>query len=303
MNFFGIGPFRLFFIFIIVVGLAMSYGSFTTALIIILAFLPSILYLYWLRNLEKVDREPWELLGQAFTWGALSSIFLALFISSSLIALSYGIFGEGTFMDIEIELFVGAVIIAPFVEEAVKPWGILRNQNMRKEVDELEDGSIYGASCGLGFASTENLFYGLGPGYLLGGTEGAVILVTARSLSSTLLHASATSFTGHGIARYIVEKEPFSVVIRHYAAAVAVHATFNASVIISPIYGFIVALIVAISGIEFTRRRIIDLDLRAADVAYQEQLSLQPSRDDWWKHSSDKWRDKGSSWENKKYRV
>ena len=132
MNFFGIGPFRLFFIFIIVVGLAMSYGSFTTALIIILAFLPSILYLYWLRNLEKVDREPWELLGQAFTWGALSSIFLALFISSSLIALSYGIFGEGTFMDIEIELFVGAVIVAPFVEEAVKPWGILRNQNMRK---------------------------------------------------------------------------------------------------------------------------------------------------------------------------
>tara|TARA_Y100000588_G_C14246440_1_gene921641 strand:- start:165 stop:1076 length:912 start_codon:yes stop_codon:yes gene_type:complete len=303
MNFFGLGPGRLIFIFVIVLGLAMSYGSFTTALIITLAFLPSIAYLYWLRNLEKTDKEPWELLGQAFTWGALSSIFLALFISSALITIAHGIFGDGTFFDVEIELFVGAVIVAPFVEEAVKPWGILRNQNMRKEVDELEDGSIYGAACGLGFASTENLFYGLGPGYLLGGTEGAVILVIARSLSSTLLHASATSFTGHGIARYVVEKEPFSIVVRHYAAAVAVHAVFNASVLINPIYGFLVALIVAISGIEFTRRRIIDLDLRAVEVAYQEQLLQQPSRDDWWKHSGDKWRERTNSWENKKYRV
>ena len=122
----------------------MAYGSFTTALIITLAFLPSILYLYWLRNLEKVDREPWELLGQAFTWGALSSIFLALFITSALITISYGIFGEGSFLGIERELFIGAIIIAPFVEEAVKPWGILRNQNMRKEIDELEDGSGHG---------------------------------------------------------------------------------------------------------------------------------------------------------------
>ena len=118
-----------------------------------------------------------------------------------------------------------------------------------------------------------------------------------------MLITCATSFIGHGIARYVVEKEPFSIVVRHYAAAVAVHAVFNASVLINPIYGFLVALIVAISGIEFTRRRIIDLDLRAVEVAYQEQLLQQPSRDDWWKHSGDKWRERTNSWENKKYRV
>ena len=100
MNFFGLGPGRLIFIFVIVVGLAMSYGSFTTALIITLAFLPSIAYLYWLRNLEKTDKEPWELLGQAFTWGALSSIFLALFISSALITIPHAILGDVTFFDV-----------------------------------------------------------------------------------------------------------------------------------------------------------------------------------------------------------
>ena len=300
MNLWGLGPFRLLFIFIFLIGLVMAYGSFTTALIITLAFLPSILYLKWLRNLEKVDREPWESLRQAFVWGALSSIFLALFISSALITLSYEIVGDGTFSGIEYELLVGAVIIAPFVEEAVKPWGILRNQNIKKEVDELEDGSIYGAACGLGFASTENLFYGLGPGYILGGTEGAVILVIARSLSSTLLHAGATAFTGHGIARYVIEKAPFSVVARYYMVAVAIHATFNAAIIVDPVYGFIVSLVVAIAGMEFTRRRIIDLDSRAVEVAHQERLMQQPSREDWWKHSGDKWRGKESSWSDKR---
>ena len=127
--------------------------------------------------------------------------------------------------------------------------------------------------------------------------------ILSREVQLSLFRIETQENRLPGSTPVLSEKEPFSIVVRHYAAAVAVHAVFNASVLINPIYGFLVALIVAISGIEFTRRRIIDLDLRAGDVAYREQLLHQPSRDDWWKHSGDKWRERTNSWENKKYRV
>ena len=59
-----------------------------------------------------------------------------------------------------VAIVVGAVIIAPFVEEFLKALGMMR-AGVKEEVDEVEDGLVYGAACGLGFAATENLMYGL----------------------------------------------------------------------------------------------------------------------------------------------
>ena len=43
----------------------------------LLSFVPAYFYLKSIRNSEKADVEPWETIGLAFVWGALSGIFLA----------------------------------------------------------------------------------------------------------------------------------------------------------------------------------------------------------------------------------
>ena len=43
----------------------------------ILSFIPAYFYLKSIRDSEKKDVEPWETLGLAFVWGALSGVFLA----------------------------------------------------------------------------------------------------------------------------------------------------------------------------------------------------------------------------------
>jgi len=123
-------------------------------LLFIFAFLPAIIYVIWIRNTEKYNRERWIPIFICFIWGAsiaiIASIFLELFLEISLTASiqSTNLFGLST-----------AIIIAPFVEELVKPFA-LRTRIVKREIKELEDGLIYGAVAGLGFSATENLFYG-----------------------------------------------------------------------------------------------------------------------------------------------
>ena len=50
-----------------------------------------------------------------------------------------------------------SVIIAPIIEELSKALGL---RLIKNQIFELEDGLIYGAVAGFGFAATENLIYG-----------------------------------------------------------------------------------------------------------------------------------------------
>jgi len=43
----------------------------------LLSFVPAYFYLKSIRDSEKTDVEPWETMGLAFVWGALSGVFLA----------------------------------------------------------------------------------------------------------------------------------------------------------------------------------------------------------------------------------
>ena len=143
----------LWFFLILLLILAASYGLLAVFFIGI-AFVPALLYLNWFRNFEKHDPEPWGALYQAFFWGAITGIILAGLVNSMLMGIVELAAGA------TVAIVVGAVIIAPFVEEFLKALGMMR-AGVKEEVDEVEDGLVYGAACGLGFAATENLMYGL----------------------------------------------------------------------------------------------------------------------------------------------
>lgn len=161
-------------------------------ILIAAAFVPSLLYLVWIRNTERFTREPYGRLLRVFVFGATVSVALALVWEIILMILLgmnaervYQLLGENP----NLMTILLACVIAPFVEEATKALGAFR---VRRFMSELEDGLVYGAAVGLGFAATENLIYE-GNAYLADGAGAFIATTIVRSLSSALLHAGASS--------------------------------------------------------------------------------------------------------------
>lgn len=196
------------------------------ALILILSsFLPPVIYMVWLRNSERFSKEPWSRVLTVFAFGAVFGVIIAvaltLAIQMVLGSLVDRVYLFGWDQDVFMPLLL-VVVIAPFVEEGAKGIGVYLAQF---EITEPEDGLVYGASSGLGFAATENLAYGVWA-YFLGGIEASLILIALRSVSSALLHASASSVVGYGVGKSIVSEGRYGV-LPFYLVAVLMHAAFN----------------------------------------------------------------------------
>ena len=231
----------------------------TWIVLFVAAFLPPIFYIIWIRNTERYEREPWRRIASTFVWGAVFGVILGVLFSVILILL-FSITLQGPIYEAITEnstystLFL-VCVIAPVAEEAAKGLGVF---TAGKDLDEVEDGLIYGASVGLGFAATENLLYGY-----LAWREGVGIFIATviiRSISSALLHASATSATGYGIGKKKILGRGHYI-LPYYFLAVLMHATFNFFASMESLLSLFLAILFAIAAIEFTRRKIHQLDM------------------------------------------
>ena len=279
---------------IIIILLTLSFiataGFIAFATAAVLSFGPAYLYLKSIRNAEETDKEPWSALQTVFIWGAVSGVFYALILNSlggSIVFLYSG-------NDADLTFILTAIIVAPIVEEFVKPLVLFRNVSVKGEIDEVEDGIVYGAACGLGFGATENILYGLSEGAVSSGLLGVIIVVALRTVSSILLHLTASSFTGYGISQYLVKGESFSVVVKYYLLAVLIHAAWNTAAVLGSSLILIFSILLAIGGLEFSKRRIRELDLEGSNISPQS-LRAENNREDWWNASKDKWANKSQS--------
>ena len=195
--------------------------------LVISAFSLPLVFLVWIRNSARYGREPWPTVLKTFAWGAVFSVIIAL-VFSLVLALTLGQIGAlndwfaRRFADPGVA--IGVLVVAPIVEEAAKGVGATAG---RSQTQLKADGLVYGAAAGLGFSATENLIYGLAGLLIPGvGPSGSLIIVAARSFSSTFLHASSTAVMGWGLAKYWLSGH-FLALIPFYLIAVAMHATFN----------------------------------------------------------------------------
>lgn len=238
--------------------------------ILVAAFAPSLIYLVWMRNTERFQREPYgRLLRVFFIGGAMISVVVAIVLESLLLDLMnqnvervYQLFGENPNMT----TLVLACVIAPLVEELAKSYGVFR---VRRFMQEVEDGIVYGAAAGLGFAATENLFYE-SDAFLTNGAEAFIATAIVRTLSSALLHASASSVMGLGIARGALEGRSW---LPYYFGAVVMHSLFNLAASLGPLFeadfgesaylfGLAAAFMIAIGGIKTVRAKVRMLERR-----------------------------------------
>ncbi len=189
-----------------------------------LSFLPPIVYVAIIRNTELIGREPWSQIAKTFLWGAIAAVILSFILYFVVFA------GVDYFENRYVVIFQNdavrnlalLVVIAPIVEELAKGLGVY---TARRHISEPEDGIVYGASCGLGFAATENLLYGAAA-YIAGGLSLSIATLAFRAISSALLHASASSAMGYGIGKAAVYASA-TTVPAYYLLAVFMHASFN----------------------------------------------------------------------------
>jgi RsiW-degrading membrane proteinase PrsW (M82 family) len=241
----------------------------TLVVIFLVSVVPPVIYMLWIRGAETCQRESLGSVVRAFVIGATLSIGLALVFEVILIQV---LFGAGPMSPLDpsnvtLVAIVTSVIIAPLVEELSKAIGVM---GMRPYVNELEDGLIYGAAVGLGFAASENVIYA--GSAAVNGLSAVLLTAAIRAVSSTLLHASATATSGYGLGRkWLMERFGRSGSwIGFYLIAVLLHASYNFLAILGVIFtdsadlasivGLGAAVLLVVLSILFIRGRIESLD-------------------------------------------
>jgi RsiW-degrading membrane proteinase PrsW (M82 family) len=200
------------------------------AILILVSLAPALIYLSWVRRTERFQRSSWGSILGAFAYGALFATIVAGILEAVIVSLGTSVSQHYTgpeFLFLNGNSTFGAfflvLVVAPFVEEALKGSGVY---SYRQEIRSVADGPVFGASVGLGFGFFETFLYGLSA-YILGGLEAGIALILVRSVSSVLLHGSSTGMFGYGFARSRFGV-PGAGTGSYYLLAVAMHATFNA---------------------------------------------------------------------------
>ncbi len=188
------------------------------------AVLPVPLYTFLVLQLDRYEKEPWQVLVVAFLWGALVATFIAAICNDLIGAVVVGIVGK------PLGEVVTASAVAPVVEETAKGFALLLLYwVIRQEFDNVLDGIVYGSLVGLGFAMTENILY-FGRTYLTDGLEGVEVLFYVRVILGGFGHALYTGTTGAGlgIARETRHTWLIPIVVPGmYLLAILQHASWN----------------------------------------------------------------------------
>ncbi len=183
------------------------------------ALVPAIFYVRYIRNIEKYYREPWTHVMGLFLYGGLAAL---LFIGVTSFAYGALLREQGYYsLDKGILNVLLICLALPVLAEVMKLAGL---PFIKGELDEVEDGLIHGAICGIGFAAVANMFY-LYSSFTLDPMDLAIGAIP--SISFLFLHASAGAVGGYGVSRFYVEGEK-RYLLPYFLGGVVIHGGFNA---------------------------------------------------------------------------
>lgn len=255
-------------------------------LLVLVALLPALVYLVWVRTTEFGQQEGWGVVLRCFAYGAFFATIVAAIVEAVLVS-------GGTSLAIAVPApefvflngnttagqFFLILVAAPFIEEALKASGVYA---YRARIRRVADGAVLGASVGLGFGFFETFLYGLGA-FATGGLVAGIALIGLRSVSSVLLHGSSTAVFGYGYGARRVTGHG-NAASTHYLGAVGLHSAFNAVVSLGSFaavlgltgdvasaltaLGIALGIFLAFLAIEYVRRLIIQSSFPGALAAH-----------------------------------
>lgn len=218
--------------FVLLQAVGAEVGSGGLAVGTIFALLPVVPVLAVLLWLDQNEPEPVPYLVFAVAWGATVAAVVALVLNSAGVEFlrQYG----------QKDVAIGAVFIAPWVEEAAKGAGVaLLALRRRREFDGVVDGLVLAGLCGLGFAFVENVLY-FGRAYTetvaehgtFGGLGAVGAVFVLRGLGAPFAHPMFTAAIGLGFGVAASTDRPrvrVAAPVIGYLCAVALHTLWNLS--------------------------------------------------------------------------
>ncbi|HSL10049.1 MAG TPA: PrsW family intramembrane metalloprotease [Actinomycetota bacterium] len=177
-------------------GIASSAWALAGLLVVVYA-LPAFVLVY---ELDLYEREPVSMMLGAFAWGAFAATALSLDASAWTEVFT-------TVVGADAGARWSPVVVAPVLEEVLKGAGlVLLAAIARDEIDDVMDGFVYGAVCGLGFAVVEDVVYFVAT---FGGSVGAIAEgFAARVLASGLYgHVLYTGLIGMALGFVVSRRE------------------------------------------------------------------------------------------------
>lgn len=149
----------------------------SSLILLLLAILPGIFFIYWYYSKDVYKKEPWGIVWKSFFWGA------ATVIPACVIELSIDIpFKNEQLIPAIIENFIAIALVEELCKYAAIRFYSFRNVNF----DEMMDGIVYGAAVGSGFATFENIFYVMENGMAVGIMR-AVVSVPSHILEGAVI--------------------------------------------------------------------------------------------------------------------
>ena len=196
---------------------------FPIAFVIAFAF-PGLIWVSYIYSRTVTSPEPQRLVLIALAWGMFSTLPSSLLndLGSRIVDVNQNaLLGKGDFGTPELIL---VSVIAPFVEELLKPVGLIF---ILKRLKTPYEGVLYGVACGMGFAIIENMLYEL---FILlwYGSDAWTLNAFVRGIGSTVLHAVGPAAIGFAVAySRQMEVSMKSYLIYAYIFGFVMHAAWN----------------------------------------------------------------------------
>lgn len=174
----------------------------------IAAIIPILIYIYWMKRVDRYEPEPLWLLALAFGWGAASTL-PAVILNDLLIPILGGWTGGAAFVEEPCKI-LGVYLIA------TSPW-------LMNEFNDHLDGLLYGAVAGLGFGFVENIIY-ISRFLAIGKTS--IIIVRAITVS---MHMFCTGLIGWWMGYLKVNNMSINIsnILPALVFAILIHMTWN----------------------------------------------------------------------------
>lgn len=230
-----------------------------TLILVIVMFFTFITVLFYYTR-DKYEPEPISKIAQAFLYGVLS-VIPAVIIS----IIGLALLGNN--------MLIFAILLAPLIEEFSKAYFVVQ-LSKDDTFDGPLDGLIYGAMVGSGFATIENLLYGLGTSYI--NVSSGVELTFYRSIPQIIGHPLYTGLVGAGIGAYKV-----GLIRNKYQniwMAILLHSMWNLSASLTDPLMFFggIAIVVTFSIIQLRKelKKAIELDRKAYESGYYDKKKI-----------------------------
>lgn len=173
--------------------------------------------------IDRFEHEPVRMLVISFAYGASVATAVSLVLNTGSMAVISGVTGQDP-------TSVGAVAVAPVVEESAKGLGILLVWWLnRDEFDGVIDGFVYAAIIAAGFAFAENILY-LGQAFAEFGGSGLVVTFILRGLFGPFAHPLFTACTGIGCGIAATTRSSllrWSAPVLGWVLAMCLHSLWN----------------------------------------------------------------------------